>query len=359
MVVGRPYAAANLVQSPDLSPGTAALTATGVAPIIPSLSVALTVPVGSIHFTGHAAVLAGRYLRPGLMVIGAPRVASVALSDTAAVTVDDIDSSTRTQYLRPSATIHGTNFEAAQNSGTVEIGGVSQTVTGWSNTAITIGPVERGTLEYGDYNLTVTNDSGRSSSLLITLEPESGWFYVNLDMSNADVNALIPTNPALDASTNYAGWQISYGNFLPSGPGYATVYSDATFAYGNGLASFSAEINNGTGWGATGTQSFNVAATPDVVALALTGRIPTMVVTTNTFLEIPTGVMGLVGIIPSQLETTTRNLTVPTGSLRIRAAKPQGRSMYGLGSGGLGTGGLAGRNRDELTGGTGVSKNVQ
>ena len=359
MVVGRPYAAANLVQSPTFVPGTASVALAGIAPIIPSASVLLTVPAGSLGIQGRPANLGNITFRPGLMVIGSQRSRSVALSDPAAVIVDDIDSSARTQYLRTSATINGHNFKAAQGSGTVKIGGVTQTIIAWSDTSIDIGPVDRGTLKYGDHDLTVANDDGRSATLLITLEPDSGWFYVNLDISNADVDALLPTNPALVASTDYVGWQISYGNFKPPGPGFAVVYADSTLSFGNGLASFEAEINDGSGWGATGLQEFNVDLTPDVVALSFTGYAPTILQSTNTQLAvIPTAALGLSGVAPTLVETTSRNFIIPAGALRFRGNKPQGRAMYGLGSGGLGTGGLGARDRTGLTAGIGVSENI-
>lgn len=349
----------SLIGSPNLTPGTGTLGIVGIEPIVPVGSRNFTVPAGAIAFSGRSPSINNVYARPGIFCLGSSHRSLGALSDPANVEVHSIDSGVITQYLRPSALVDGLRFKAAQGGGSVEIGGVTQTIISWADEAIEIGPIARGTLKYGTHDLTVTNDDGRSASLPITLNPASGWFYVNLGTSNSDVDALLPTDPALDASTNYSGWQVSYGNFTPSGPGYAIVYADATFAYGNGLASFEAEINDGSGWGATGEQEFNVNLAPDVAALSFTGYAPTILQTTNTLLAPPTGALGLTGVIPALVETTSRNFTVPTGTLRFRGSKPQGRAMYGLGSGGLGTGGLAGRNRDELTAGVGISENVQ
>ena len=63
-----------------------------------------------------------------------------------------------------SLTITGTNFEASQGAGTVTIGGITQAVTAWSGTSITV-TVGRGTNKYGvGVNVVVTNNSALSST---------------------------------------------------------------------------------------------------------------------------------------------------------------------------------------------------
>lgn len=360
LVLARPTQDLGSLGSPVLQVPTRALGLTGVAPVLPVGSAVLSVPTGALAFVGRPASLNPPQYRLGLLGLASSHRTVGQLVDPAAVSVSDIDGTAATQYLRSSAVVSGLHFNATQSGGTVTIGGVPQPVLNWSDTAITIGPIDRGTLQYGSQLLVVTNGAtGRTGSLSITLQPQSGWSYVNLGVSNSDVNALIPTSPALTASTDYSERQVAYGNFLPPGPGYSIVYADATFAYGNGLASFDAEMNDGSGWGTTGTQEFNVSATPAAVALGLTGYAPTLNQSTNTFLTPPTRDLGLTGVAPTEVETTSRVFVIPSGALHLVGYKQQGRSMYGLGSGGLGTGGLGGRDRTGLTAGTGVSENVQ
>jgi hypothetical protein len=154
-----------------------------------------------------------------------------------------------------SATITGSNFGASQGAGSVTIGGVSQPVTAWSATSISIGPIARGALKYGTQNVVVTSSTGGSSTPSAqSFSPQTGWSYVNLVAPLASTGQRITSTPDLAG-----GDQLAWGDIAPSGS--VTVTSDASFTAGTGVGQFSVECNDGTGWGGFAVQFVaNVAA---------------------------------------------------------------------------------------------------
>jgi hypothetical protein len=147
-----------------------------------------------------------------------------------------------------SAVITGDRFGSSQGAGHVTIGGVSQPILSWANGSITIGPIARGALRYGTQNVVVTSDAdGSSNPSSQPFLPQTGWDYVNLVNPLATTGDRITTTPDLAA-----GFQVAWGNVLPSGA--ATVYSNAAFTVSGTVGSFDAECNDLTGWGGFGTQ---------------------------------------------------------------------------------------------------------
>ena len=145
-----------------------------------------------------------------------------------------------------SLTITGTAFQASQGAGFVTLGGVTQTVTSWADTSITI-TVVRGTAKYGSQNIVVRDNGGTDSSGYgVTLTPPTGFAYVDLASVNSTAAWRIVTVPDLAI-----GDQISY----PTAGGLV-VANDATFfwTYGS-LRSFDSEVwTSADGWGAVFTQ---------------------------------------------------------------------------------------------------------
>jgi len=145
-----------------------------------------------------------------------------------------------------SLTITGTAFQASQGAGFVTLGGVTQTVTSWADTSITI-TVIRGAAKYGSQNIVVRDNGGTDSSgYVVTLTPPTGFAYVDLASVNSTAAWRIVTVPDLAI-----GDQISY----PTAGGLV-VANDATFSWTYGsLRSFDSEVwTSADGWGAVFTQ---------------------------------------------------------------------------------------------------------
>ena len=109
-------------------------------------------------------------------------VAQVAVafsSGAAPMSITDVDSDNIITNGQTGIVITGVGFEASQNSGTVTIDGVTQTVTAWADTAITITHV-RSSMKYGAQTLSVTNNSAANDTQPITVNPASGFSYVDL-----------------------------------------------------------------------------------------------------------------------------------------------------------------------------------
>ena len=160
--------------------------------------------------------------------------------------------SSSTPAYTSSLTITGTNFEAAQGIGTVTIGGVLQTVTAWSDTSITI-TVGRGTNKYGvSVNVVVTNNSALSSSgyALTSLQPQSGWSYVDIATPNTTTSNRITSVPDLAS-----GDQVSYTTL----GGQVVLANDGTFSVAPEVRSFDFEVwSSPDGWGGSATQYVRV-----------------------------------------------------------------------------------------------------
>lgn len=149
-----------------------------------------------------------------------------------------------------SITITGTNFGASQGTGGVTIDGAAQTVTAWSDTSITVTVVRGTTTKYGvSVNLVVTANGGASSSpfALTSLQPQSGWAYVNVGTPNSTAAYRITATPDLAS-----GDQIAYETV----GGDVEVFSDGTFSAASGVTEFDVEIwTSVDGWGSVATQT--------------------------------------------------------------------------------------------------------
>ncbi len=145
-------------------------------------------------------------------------------------------------------TISGSNFGASQGTGGVTIGGVTQTVTAWGNTSITV-TVARGTNKYGvAVNVVVTSGAGLSSSpfALTSLQPQTGWAYVDVGTPNTTAANRITASPDIAS-----GDQIAYETVGAA----VEVFDDATFSAGSGVTEFDVEVwTPGDGWGSVATQ---------------------------------------------------------------------------------------------------------
>lgn len=166
------------------------------------------------------------------------------------MSITNVDTDNVVRYLQADVVVTGSGFEAAQGTGSVTLGGVAQSVSSWSNTSITLTSIARGALQYGSHQLTVTNNSALSRNITVTLTPQTGW-------TNVVLGTLLAPGSRLTATPDLsAGDHLAYGNTLPSGT--TVVAADGSFVVDNGVTSFQYEINDGTGWGTTGTQSINV-----------------------------------------------------------------------------------------------------
>ena len=182
-------------------------------------------------------------LRTSLGLAGSSR--TVALALVGAGSVPSISGVTGVAYLG-SMVISGTNFGALQTgAATVTVGGVTQTVNTWSNTTLTINSLARGGLPYGvSVSVQVTNSVGGTTSFTLTtgLQPQTGWYYVNVTSINPYLPGDMQTSPAIAI-----GDQIAWGNV--TGTGTATVYADTSFSASSiGVHSFQFEVNSSGAW---------------------------------------------------------------------------------------------------------------
>ena len=162
--------------------------------------------------------------------------------------------STGTPSPGDSLVITGTAFGASQGAGSVTIGGVTQTVTAWADTSITV-TVVRGSNKFGAALNVVVTDNALAASApfgLTALLPISGWSYVNLTTINKAASNRLTASPDLE-STDQISWEtVSAG---------VTVAADATFYAVNSVRSFQFEVwSSGGGWGLMATQEFSPPA---------------------------------------------------------------------------------------------------
>jgi hypothetical protein len=187
--------------------------------------------------------------------------ASVSFTTTApAPSVTSVSSATPANGS--SLTLTGTNFGAAQ--GTVKLGGITQVVTAWSNTSITI-TVDRGTNAYGVLlGLVVTSAAsltGATYNGVTGLTPQSGWSYVNLGTLNA--NAAYRITALSDLAS---GDQLAYDNK----GGLVTVNTDGTFVTDSSVTSFAVEAwTSGSGWGSQALQNLSAIVKKHVLLLGV------------------------------------------------------------------------------------------
>jgi hypothetical protein len=146
-----------------------------------------------------------------------------------------------------SATITGTGFGASQGGGSVEIGGVAQTVTSWSDTAIEI-TVVRGGLNYASgYTLTVTNNATEDDTATVDLLPQTDWDYVDLTSIHSDPDERITAAGDLEVGDQIA-WDTQGGDVV--------VNDDATWDADEAVFFFDVEAwdSDDDTWGSVGTQ---------------------------------------------------------------------------------------------------------
>lgn len=164
-------------------------------------------------------------------------------------------------------TITGTNFGATQGSGSVTIGGIAQTVTSWSSTSIDV-TVDRGTNKYGvGINVVVTDGSAVASSpfALTSLQPQSGWAFINLGTPHATSAYRITASGDLAS-----GDQLAYDTVS----GDVEVYDDATFSADASVTAFDVEAWTPTdGWGDVGTQTVSAGGTPVTATTSIAAAV--------------------------------------------------------------------------------------
>lgn len=146
-------------------------------------------------------------------------------------------------------TITGINFGASQGTGTLAIGGQSQTVTAWSATSITYTANRGVNLNDVAVNAVVTTDAGDVSSnyALTGFDPPSGYSYVTLG-----------TPDATAAHRITAVGDIASGNQLEWDNSLVTINDDGSFVADPSVSSFYVRVGVTTdGWGALALQSIN------------------------------------------------------------------------------------------------------
>lgn len=165
-----------------------------------------------------------------------------------------------------SLTLTGTTFGSTQGAGTVIIGGITQTVTSWSDTSITIGVVSRGTLSYGNTTVAVTNNAGNASnSYTLTLSPQTGWKYVTLVTPNTTTAFRITAIADLAA-----GDQVAYD----TKSNLVIVNTDASFIVDPSVASFGVEAwFTGNGWGSTALQTLAILSLGKLWGFTVSGIV--------------------------------------------------------------------------------------
>jgi hypothetical protein len=155
--------------------------------------------------------------------------------------------------------VTGTNFEAAQGTGTVEWGGISQTVTAWGDTSITFTP-SIGTNLYGvDYDLVVTTDSAIASNAVpVAMDPAADQDFYNLDQELAGADYRLTATPDI-----VEGGQVHVRTVVGGSITDVTVFGPGSFEVDAAVTSFQARANNndGDGWGAWATQTLGSAVT--------------------------------------------------------------------------------------------------
>lgn len=149
------------------------------------------------------------------------------------------------------ATITGTDFGASQGSGSLVIGGVTQTVTSWSDTSISY-TVNRGINLNGvavNAVVTDTNSNVSNSYPLTGFASPVGWYYTTLAEPNANLQLRL---------TSTANNDLSYGDQLEWNDANVTIYDDATFSAANTVGSFLVRVGvTGYGWTTPATETIN------------------------------------------------------------------------------------------------------
>lgn len=176
---------------------------------------------------------------------GLPGWLGYAAAPEGAATLPNIGTVTACRH-QTVVTVTGTNFGAT--TGGIAIAGFAQTVVTWTDTQVTFN-CNRGNLTYGPKSLRLTTSGGLETTASVTLLPQNtDWDYLTLT-TLTDPAYRITAVPDLAA-----GDQISFGNVQGALLSGLEVRPDGSFRIVEGATSFTAEVNDGTGWGTPGTQ---------------------------------------------------------------------------------------------------------
>lgn len=206
-----------------------------------------TTPASSLSWTADGGIYAAAMYADGTVTPAGPTLSTISTSAL--------------KYLDTGITLTGSGFGASKGSSSVIISptnnaadanAVTQTTTAWSDTSITF-TVGRGALKYVSgttYYVFVKTSGGNSSGLAVSLAPQTGWAFV--DIVTPDTTAANRITATADITS---GDQLAYGNI--QGTGTVVVTSSATFNATSTVTAFDVEVNDGTGWGATATQTLS------------------------------------------------------------------------------------------------------
>lgn len=209
---------------------------------------------GSNSLTTNALTASTTYYGPHLIQNNGldSNIASVAGSFTTTAPAPSVTAVSSATPLDGS-TLTITCSNGGATTGTVTLGGVTQTVTSWADSAGTTTiqiTVNVGTNKYGvALGLVVTSAGGLTGATyngVTGVLPQSGWSYINLGTLNADTTKRVTA--VLDLAS---AEQLRYENK----GGLVTMYSDGTFGGDNTVTGFLVGDNDGTGWGASRLQS--------------------------------------------------------------------------------------------------------
>lgn len=178
-------------------------------------------------------------------------------SSTPGPTITSVSSVTPANGSSLTINASGGGFGASQGAGSVTIGGITQSVTSWSDTSINV-TVDRGTNKYGaTVNVVVQPNTGSPSDpyALTSLQPQSGWTYVDVGTPAADPFTRLTARPDFAS-----GDQVAYDTV----GGLVSVATDLTFSVDPSVYSWQYEAwSAGSGWSPLATQVMYAAATVD------------------------------------------------------------------------------------------------
>lgn len=150
--------------------------------------------------------------------------------------------------------VDGSNFTITGNFGAVTavtLGGVAQPAVSADSTTI-VRTAALSTLKYGAYDLTVTA-GGVVTQPDVTISPPATKNFVNLSTLTAPAGRLTST-PDLAP-----GDQVEWSNVIGGTIADVTVFDDGSFSSSPGVTAFDFRVNDGSGWGASQTQTINDA----------------------------------------------------------------------------------------------------
>lgn len=150
------------------------------------------------------------------------------------------------------------NYEnGGTSTGTITVGGISQTITSWTNLQAVIASVDRGTNKYGvPLDVVVTSAIGSpSSALALTkLLPQVGWDYTDIGTPFTTAADRVTATSDI-VSTDQIAWDTKSG--------LAVEFPDGTIRIDPALegTAFGTEAwTSGSGWGTTGMLTVNIGS---------------------------------------------------------------------------------------------------